>query len=168
MMRSLLVAGAIVLALLPPAVTLGAPTAVGRGAAIAQPPPPRAAAARSADRDFKVPFHLDMRPKPAESEMQAMVLPYRWHAWQYSPQYLWNQSAWDQNGCFANNLFGVPSTLPSDGSVPGTVTIGSLVDDKSKSLLSSTPSYAQSLPSTDGAVVSLQPTSCGSARSINF
>jgi hypothetical protein len=165
-MRSLLVAGAIVLAGLPPAVTLGAPTAVGRGAAIAQPPPPRAAAARSADRDFQVPFHLDMRPKPAE--LQAMVLPYRWHAWQYSPQYLWNQSAWDQNGCFANNLFGVPSTLPSDGSVPGTVTIGSLVDDKSKSLLSSTPSYAQSLPSTDGAVVSLQPTSCGSARSISF
>ncbi|HLY01467.1 MAG TPA: hypothetical protein VKR56_03115 [Candidatus Cybelea sp.] len=167
MNRRLVGAGAIALVLLQPAAALAAPTAVVRGGPMA-PPPPRISASRSAGQDFKVPFHVDARPKPVESETQPMLLPYRWHAWQYSPQYLWNQSAWGQNGCFADNLFGVPSTLPSGTSLPANITIGSLVDDRSKQILSSTPSYDQSLPLTGGAVATLQPTSCGSASLINF
>ncbi|MGC9991240.1 MAG: hypothetical protein ABSD52_02420 [Candidatus Cybelea sp.] len=167
MLRSLILASAIGLALLP-AVTLGAPAAVVRGGPVVQPPPPRSAQARSAGQDsFKLPFHADLRPRPAEPDMQAF-LPYRWHALQYSPQYLWNQPAWNQSGCFANNLFGAPSPLPGDGSLPGSITIGSLVDGRSKNLLSSTPSYDANLPPGGEGVVTLQATSCGSARSINF
>ncbi len=168
MVRSLIVTGAVALALLSPAVTLGAPTAVVRSGAVAQPPPPRLAAGRSAGQDsFKLPIHFDARPKPAEPDMESRFLPYRWHGLQPSPQYVWNQPAWNQEGCFANNLFGTPSTLPGDGSVPG-MTIGSLVDGHSKNLLSSTPSYDPNLPPGGEGLVTLQATSCGSARSINF
>jgi hypothetical protein len=166
MMRSLVVASAIALTFLPPAIAVGAPTAAVRGGPIVQPPPPRSLQARSASQEFKVPFHVDLHPRTAEPDMQTF-LPYRWHALQYSPQYLWNQPAWNQNGCFANNLFGAPSTLQGDGLVPGT-TIGSLVDGRSKSLLSSTPSYNPNLPPGGEGVVTLQPTSCGSANVINF
>jgi len=167
MQRSLVVASAIALAFLPPAVALGAPTGAVRGGPIVQPPPPRVVESRSAGQDFKVPLHVDFRPKWTESDMEPRFLPYRWHGLQYSPQYLWNQPAWNQNGCFASNLFGTPSTLPGDGSVPG-MTIGSLVDGHSKNLLSSTHSYDPNLPPGGEAVVTLQPTSCGSANVINF
>lgn len=168
-MRSLVVASALALALMQPAVTLGAPTAVVRGGPIVQPPPPRSAQGHFAGQDsFKLPIHIDARPRPAESDTEARFLPYRWHGLQSSPQYVWNQPAWNQGDCFANNLFGTPSTLQNDGSLPGSITIGSLVDGRSKNLLSSTPSYDPNLPPSGEAVVTLQPTSCGSARSINF
>ncbi len=159
-------ASALALAFLLPAIAVGAPTAVVRSGPVVQPPPPRSVQGRSAGQDFKLPFHVDFRPRTAEPDMQTF-LPYRWHALQYSPQYLWNQPAWNQNGCFANNLFGAPSTLPGDGLVPGN-TIGSLVDGHSKNLLSATPSYDPRLPPGGEGVVTLQTTSCGSANVINF
>jgi hypothetical protein len=165
MMRSLVAASAIALALLPPAIAVSAPTAAVRGGPVVRPPP-RSMQVRSAGEDFKLPFHVDVHPRTAEPDMQTF-LPYRWHALQYSPQYLWNQPAWNQNGCFANNLFGAPSTLPGDGLVPGN-TIGSLVDGHSKNLLSSTPSYDPHLPPGGEGAVTLQATSCGSANVINF
>lgn len=168
MIRSLVVAGAIALALLPPAVTLGAPTAVIRGGPIA-PPPPRSAVGRSAGQDsFKVPFHVDLRPKLSEPDMQSTLSPYRSHVWQWAPQYVGNQPLWYQNGCFANNLFGAPSTFSSDGSVGPGVTLGSLADERSRHLISSTPSSEPNLPLSGNAVVTLQPTSCGSANIINL
>jgi hypothetical protein len=168
MMRSLVVAGAIALALLPPVVTLGAPTAFVRGGPIA-PPPPRSAVGRSAGQDsFKVPFHVDLRPRFGEPNMQSTLSPYRSHGWQWAPQYIGNQPLWYQNGCFANNLFGAPSTLSSDASVGPGVTLGSLADDRSKHVISSMPSSEPSLPLSGGAVVTLQPTSCGSANIINL
>jgi hypothetical protein len=167
MMRSLVVAGAIALALLP-AVTLGAPTAFVRGGPIA-PPPPRSAVGRTAGQDsFKVPFHVDLRPKLAEPGMQSTLSPYRLHGWQWAPQYVGNQPLWYQSGCFANNLFGVPSTLSSDASVGPGVTLGSLADERSRHLISSTPSYDPNLPLSGNALVTLQPTSCGSANIINL
>jgi hypothetical protein len=167
MMRSLLVASAIALALLSPAVTLGAPTAVVRGGPIA--PPPRSAQSRYAGQDsFKVPFHVDLRPKWAEPEMQSTLSPYRLHGWQWAPQYVGNQPLWYQNGCFANNLFGGPSTFSNDGSVGPGVTLGSLADDRSRHLISSTPSSEPNLPLSGNAVVTLQPTSCGLANIINL
>jgi hypothetical protein len=165
MIRSLVAVGAIALALLP-AVTLGAPTTVVRSGPIA--PPPRAAVVRSAGQDsFKVPFHVDLRPKFAQPDMQSTLSPYRLHQLQWSPQYV-VQPARYQNGCFANNLFGAPSTLSSDGSVGPGVTLGSLADDRSKHLISSTPSNDSNPPVSGNAVVTLQPTSCGSANIINL
>lgn len=158
---------AIVLALLPPAVTLAAPTGVVRGGPVA--PPPRSAAGHVASQDsFRVPFHVDLRPKLAEPGMQSTLSPYRSHGWQWAPQYVGNQPAWYQNGCFANNLFGVPSTLSSDGSVGPGVTLGSLADDRSKHLIPSTPSNEPNLQLSSNAVVTLQPTSCGSANIFNL
>ncbi|MGA8796588.1 MAG: hypothetical protein WB526_05915 [Candidatus Cybelea sp.] len=168
MKRSLVVAGALALALLPPAVTLGAPTAVVRSGPIA-PPPTRSAQTRYAGQDsFKVPFHVDLRPKWGEPTMQSTLSPYRSHEWQWAPQYVGNQPLWYQNGCFANSLFGTPSTLSSDGSVGPGVTLGSLVDDRSRHLISSSPSGEPNLPLSGNAVVTLQPTSCGSANIINL
>lgn len=168
MMRSLVVAGAIALALLPPAVALGAPTAAVRGGPIA-PPPPRSAVGRPASQDsFKVPFHVDLRPSFGEPEMHSTLSPYPLHRLQWAPQYVGNQPLWYQSGCFANNLFGAPSTLSSDASVGPGVTLGSLADDRSKHLISSTPSSEPNLALSGGAVVTLQPTSCGSANIINL
>jgi hypothetical protein len=167
MKRSLIVAGAIALAALAPAVTLGAPTAVVRSGPIA-PPPPRAAAGRAAGQDFKVPFHVDLRPKLGEPELQSTLSPYRSHGWQWAPQYVGNQPLWYQSGCFAKSLFGVPSTLSSDALTGPGVTLGSLADDRSKHLISSTPSSDPNLPLGGSAVVTLQPTSCGSANIINL
>ena len=168
MIRNLVVAGAIALALLPPAVTLGAPTAAVRGGPIA-PPPPRSAQTRYAGQDsLKVPFHVDLRPKLGEPGMLSTTSPYRLHGWQWAPQYVGNQPLWYQNGCFANNLFGVPSTLTSDGSVGPGVTLGSLADERSRHLISSTPSDEPNQPLSGGAVLTLQATSCGSANIINL
>jgi hypothetical protein len=167
MNRSLVVASAIALALLPPAVTLGAPTAVVRGGPVA--PPPHSAVGRSAGQDsFRMPFHVDLHPQLREPNMQSTLSPYRSHGWQWSPQYIGNQPAWYQNGCFANNLYGVPPTLTNDASAPIGVTLGSLVDDRSKHIISSTPSYDPNLPLSGVAVVTLQPTSCGSANIIDL
>jgi hypothetical protein len=176
-MRTLVVAGAIALALLPPAVTLGAPTQGFRVAPLPRLPPPRAAAGHPAGQDsFKLPFHIDARPKPAETDVESTFLPYRWHGWQPGPRYVWIQPTWYQNGCFADNLFGTPSTLQSGTSVPASVTIGSLVDDRSKHLFSATPSYnPNSRPGSDaltsspvGLQYQVQPTRCGSSTLINF
>jgi hypothetical protein len=167
-MRSLIVASAIALAVLPPAVMLAVPTGAVRGRSIA-PPPPRSTVGRFASEDsFKVPFHVDLRPKFGEPEMQSTLSPYRSHRWQWTPQYVGNQPRWYQNGCFANNLFGIPSTLSSDASVGPGVTLGSLADDRSRHLISSTPSNDSNLPLSGNAVVTLQPTSCGSANIINL
>jgi hypothetical protein len=58
--------------------------------------------------------------------------------------------------------------LSSDGSVGPGVTLGSLVDDRSRHLISSSPSDEPNLPLSGNAVVTLQPTSCGSANIINL
>ena len=112
--------------------------------------------------------NLVVRPKLGEPGMLSTTSPYRLHGWQWAPQYVGNQPLWYQSGCFANNLFGAPSTLSSDGSVGPGVTLGSLTDERSKHLISSTPSYDPNLPLSGGALVTLQPTSCGSANIINL
>ena len=174
-MRTLVLAAAIALTLLAPAVTLGAPTRGFHGAPPQQAPPPRGGAGHSIGQDsFKVPFHVDARPKPVRTEVEPLFLPYRLHAWQQGPRYV--GPTWFQNGCFANNTFGTPSTLQSDSSVPTSVTIGSLVDDRSKHLFSSKPSYNPNSASSDaitmtnptGLQYQFQPTECGSSSLIKF
>lgn len=177
MIRTLVVTSAIALALLPPVVALGAPTPVFRGTPVSHLPPPRAAQGRSGSDSFKVPFHVDARPRTAEPDMQTTLFPYRPHALQSSSRYLWNQPAWYENGCFVNNLSGVPSTAPNGTSIPAGFTFGSLVDDHSKHLFSSTPSYNPNSPSSGSAAVTsspagpqyqVQPTPCGSASLFSF
>ena len=177
-MRALVVVGAVALTLLPPAVTFGAPPPGFRAATLPQAPP-RAAASHSASRDsFKLPFHLDAGPKPAEDEINPTFLPFdRWGAWPVAPRYVWLQPTWLQNGCFSNNAFGTPSTLQSAAYMPAGTTIGSLVDDRSKDLISSTPSYNPISPSSANAATmsnpvglqyQLQPTLCGSSSLFNL
>jgi hypothetical protein len=178
MMRTLAVAGAVALALLPPAVTLGAPTQGSRVAPLPQLPPPRGAVLHSAGQDsFKVPFHIDARPKAAQTGIESTFLPYRWHGWPVGHQNVWIAPTWYQNGCFANNIFGTPSMFQSDNAVPPRFTIGSLVDDRSKHLISSTPSYnPNSMSGSDAVTMSsplnlqyqFQPTQCGSSSIVNF
>jgi hypothetical protein len=176
MIRMLVVTGGIALALLPPVVALGAPTPVFRGTPVSHLPP-RAAEGRSSPDSFKVPFHVDARPKPTERDMETTLFPYRWHALQSSSQYLWNQPAWYENGCFINNLSGVPSTAPGGASIPAGLTLGSLVDDHSKHLFSLSPSYNPNSPSSSSAAVTSNPvgsqyqvqaTPCGSASLFNL
>ncbi len=177
-MRTWVVAGAIVLALLAPAETLGAPTRGIRVAPVPQLPPSRAAFGRSAGQDsFRVPFHVDARPKPIESNTEPAFRPYRWNAWPLAPHYVLSQPAWYQNGCFANNIFGAPSTFQSGASLPTGVTLGSLVDGHSKNLISPTPSYNPTSPSNgEGATGSnplglqyhVQATTCGSSTLIDL
>jgi hypothetical protein len=174
MMRVLIFAGTIALAMLPPATTLSAPTPVVRAASGAQLPPPRAAEVRRDGQDsFKLPIHFDARPKPLEPNPS-----YTWYqsAQRYQPASLY-QPAQYQNGCFANNLSGVPSTAQSDTAALQTVTLGSLADDRSKALFSSTPSYKPDLslnsnaPATSsglGFQYQVQQTPCGQANVFNF
>ncbi len=171
MIRTFALAGTIALALLPPVVALGAPTPAFHSAPVSHLPP-RAAEGRYGQDSFKVPFEVDTRSKGGRLDVEPLFVPYRWHALQSSSRYLWNQPAWYQDGCFVNSLSGAASTVPSDASVLPGVTIGSLVDDRSKHLFSFSPSYnPNSPPGSSAAVASspagpqyqVQPTQCGSA-----
>jgi hypothetical protein len=150
--RSLAFVAAFALAAAQPAVTLGAPP--GR-LALSHPavPAPRIAAPtpRAASRggianqdDLKVPFHVDVQPRPlmepqrftlhsARFNPQVPVPQYRRYAWQSTPGYLWYPALYGP-ACYAsNNFLGSPSEQQPD------VTIGSLVDGKSNLL--SPPSH---------------------------
>jgi hypothetical protein len=165
MMRVLVVAGAIALALLPPTVTLGAPVPGSRAVSLPNAPPHVAAGRRAAPDAFTLPIHLNAWGPLEPTQGQ----------W-YRPAGLY-QPVWYQNGCFANNLFGVPAPEQSDAMALQNVTLGSLVDDRSRQLFSSTSSHSPDLPSSGGdatalGVAGLQavvaPTACGSSRTIDL
>ena len=173
MTRTLIVAGAIALALLPPALTFAAPTGAVRGVSASGLPPPRVSEMRrETEGSFKVPMHIDVRPGASQPNWESQY-PYRWHSLQANPGYLWNQPAWLQGGCYANGPLGL---LPVGTSAPASLqgeTIGSLVDDRSKNLFSSTPSHNPSSPLSGDALAAsnatgpqftVAPTACGSNR----
>jgi hypothetical protein len=172
MMRTLVVAGAIALAFLPPALTFAAPTGAVRGVS-APAPPPRVLEARHGTEDsFKVPMHIDVWRGESQPNWESQN-PYHWHSLQANPGYLWYQPAWLQDGCFANGPLGVPPVATSGNASLQGETLGSLVDDRSKNLFSSTPSHNPSLPLSGDALAasnatglqfSVQPTACGSNR----
>jgi hypothetical protein len=178
MMRTLVATAALALAILPPVFAFGAPVQGYRVAPAQQQQVPRAAMSRSASQDaFKVPMELNVLPKPAARESDATVLPYRFQGSQVAGEPVWIQPSWYQNGCFAQNVFGTAPAFQNDGSSLASTTLGSLADDRSKHLISTTPSYNPSSPSGSsglatsnqtGLSLQVQPTQCGSSRLINF
>lgn len=132
-MTRLLIAGTAALAIVTPATVLGAPSP-----RTAAPSAYRATASRSASAragefsvggdNFRVPLELDMRPRPLPGTVQ-------------HPSGVWYQPAWYAPTCL--NGLGTPSAasmLPGASSSPADFTIGSLADERSKNLFSSTPS----------------------------
>jgi len=115
-----------------------------------------------AQDDFKVKSDLDVRPKPlpealrptletpAEFDTQASLYPYRWHAWESTPGYLW--PVWYQSACYPNAW--APSTsltMPLGPPAPSSnFTIGSLAGDGSPGLFASPDSYSTDLASSYG------------------
>lgn len=182
MIRSLVLVGAVALAVAQPVATLGAPPAAlpaYRPAIAAQRPAPASAPAEgSGARDaFKVPFDVDVGPRPLAGTSASRFVPSNWRGWQSIPGYAWYQPA-----CYSNNGFGSPwtslTTMPMNTPAPTTgFTIGSLVDDRSQHLLSPTPSYATGIasPSNGDATTSspltlqygFQTTPCGAANFLN-
>lgn len=181
MSRSLVVAGGIVLALMPPAVTLAAPPApvyvpANRAAAPARPVPARSSDGRS--DSFKVPFDVDVRPRSLAGTMQPKFdfkmpnapVPYpAWRGWRSNSAY-WYPALLLQPAC---------NTMPIGPDAPAPdVTIGSLVDGQGSSLFSSPSSYATKLasggsspPATSGPLTlqyGVQATPCGPSNLFYF
>jgi hypothetical protein len=182
--RYLAFLGALTLAAAQPAVTLGAPAA---GAAHSRPAAPATHAATGGARatnpgDFKVPFDVDLRPKPFEvpqhfaiqssagSIWRAALSPSQWYQ-QSSRGYLLYPALYGLGCGTTNNVLGSPSQQQ-----PSNLTIGSLVDGKSKLLSSSShdagfamgsdPVGASSSPLTFQA--GFYPTACGASTFTNF
>ncbi|HEY2476334.1 MAG TPA: hypothetical protein VGI19_16220 [Candidatus Cybelea sp.] len=154
MIRSLVVVGAIGLALIPSVAALGAPTPANvpghHGGAVPHPELGRGAQQNA----FKVP-EIDVKPRSLGPNIQT---PYQRHLSESSRNYvLYQPPPWYQSQCFAPNLF--PTVKPSDSYVPPGTTIGDLVDSHSKNLFSSKPSYNPGLPLNQTAQAAPDPSS---------
>jgi hypothetical protein len=171
--RSLVVAGTVAVLLVPPAVTLGAPSGP------VYVPPHATASARSGGRaagqsHFRVPFDVDVRPRPlAETQQELHGRPVQ------QPTYLWYQPAWYQPSCSLGG-FDAPSraALAPNEEAPADFTIGSLIDRQSQSLFSPTQhSYTAGLASNGDAIAATNPvglsfstqsTPCGPSNFVNL
>jgi hypothetical protein len=182
MTRSLLVGAAIVAALAPPIVTRGAPVpSGGRAMPVFRPAPARAEnAVRPAGLDhFRVPFDVDLHAKPlAQTNKEAPVYSY---TWQPRPRYTWYAPAGYRSACYPNNLFGLPPLSPATPSgvadPAANISIGSLVDSRSRNLFSSTPSHKPGIAPSSNDLAASSPmsfqyefhtTPCGGANSFGF
>jgi|SRR5580700_3200384 hypothetical protein len=182
MIRSLLIGASIVAALAPPIVTCGAPVpSGGRAMPVFRPAPARAEnAVRPAAQDhFRVPFDVDVHAKPlAQTNKEAPVYSY---TWQPRPRYTWYAPAGYQSACYANNLFGVPPLSPATpngvADPAANISIGSLVDSRSRNLFSSTPSHNPGIAPGSNDLAASSPVSfqyefhttpCGTASSFGF
>jgi hypothetical protein len=139
--RPLLVTG-LIAAILPPGIALGAPPAqpaVVRPAQAARQTSEGGATVRSAQDQFKVPFDVDVHPTQLPESAQYRLDPYQPREWATIPAYVLYQPA-----CLNGAAWGpsASSTAPAGAaSQPADFTIGSLVDQRSENLFSSTPSY---------------------------
>ncbi len=182
MTRSLLVGAAIVAALAPTIVARGAPVPSGaRAIPVFRPALARAEnAVRPAAQDhFRVPFDVDVRAKPlAQTDKEA---PFYSYTWQPRPRYTWYAPAWYRSACYANNLFGVPPLSPATpigvADPAANISIGSLVDSRSRNLFSLKPSHKPGIAPSSNNLAALSPASsfqyefqtpCGTANSFGF
>jgi hypothetical protein len=139
--RTLLVA-TLATATLAPALALGAPPAqpaVVRTAPAARQSSGGAAQQRYGQDQFKVPFEVNVHPTQLPESAQYRLDPYQPREWEAVPGYAVGQPA-----CLNNGLVGPSASLgaPIGGtSQPADFTVGSLVDERSENLFSSTPSY---------------------------
>lgn len=188
--RSLAFAGVVALTLLQPAVTLAAPPGgmpVFRPAPMPAPVMVSPSRERSEPNHFRVPFGVDVQPRPLPESREAPAI--KWSpemSWRpaaqrrewlpaQNPGYLWYQPAWLQPACLLNNRFAGPSASPME---QPDVTIGSLVDKNSEKLFSMAPSHTAGLtaPNNGAAATSsplglqyaFQTTPCTAANFINF
>ncbi|MGB8626266.1 MAG: hypothetical protein WCD03_08885 [Candidatus Cybelea sp.] len=178
MMRSLAVAGAIALALLPPVVALAAPPQAVVPVYHGSVPHPQAhyEAGRATERGVYRAPEINLHPRSLEPN--AGTLYPSWHGIsEPSRSYvLYQPPPWLQAGCLANNIF--PSPASRDAyAPPQNVTIGSLVDGQSKDLFSATPSHRAGLASsadasaaapTSGLSFQFQPSQCAPSSSLTF
>ena len=189
--RSLAFAGVVALTLLHPAVTLAAPPggmAVYRPAPMPAPVMVSPSRERSEPNRFRVPFGVDVQPKPLPESREAPAIKWSpemsWRAaaqrreWlpAQNPGYLWYQPAWLQPACLLNGASAGPSASPM--SPPPDVTIGSLVDKNSEHLFSMAPSHTAGLTAPNngtattssplGLQYAFQTTPCTAASFINF
>lgn len=142
---------------------------------------------RSDPNHFRVPFGVDVQPKPLPGSREDPAIKWSpemsWgpaaqrRAWlpAQNPGYLWYQPAWLQPACLLGNASAAPS---SSSTTPPDVTIGSLVDKNSEHLFSMAPSHAAGLtapdngaatsPSSLGLQYQVQATPCTAASFLNF
>jgi len=177
-MRSLAVAGAIALALLPPTVALAAPPSqavapVYRGSV--PHPQGHSEAGRATERSVYRAPEINLHPRSLEPN--AGTLYPSWHGTsEPSRNYVLYQPPWLQAGCLANSF--LPSPASRDAyAPPANVTIGSLVDNQSKDLFSATPSHRAGLASsadaaatakTSGLSFQFAPSQCTPSSSLTF
>jgi hypothetical protein len=129
-------------------------------------------AGRTDPQDLKIPFHVDVRPKPlpgtaqrpafespTEISSQPAMYPNRWRGGELLPGYPWYPSAWYQSGCYPGygawgpwGLWNSPTDLPPQTDV----TIGSLVDGRASL---SSPSYSSAPSAYSGGVATSSPVS---------
>jgi hypothetical protein len=142
---------------------------------------------RSDPNRFRVPFGVDVQPRPLPESREAPAISWSpelgWRSaaqrreWlpAQNPGYLWYQPAWLQPACLLNNASAGPSASPM---TPPDVTIGSLVDKNSENLFSMAPSHTAGLAATNngaattssplGIQYEFQTTPCTAANFINF
>lgn len=178
MTRSLAFVGVIALATLPQVVLAAPPGGMPASRPAVRAAHPEMAGAtreRSAPDVFKVPFDVDVHPRPLSDTMAPPAFetsPRHW--WTATPAYVLYQPGVYEPACLLNNSFANPWTgsASSDfAAATSNVTIGSLVDDRSKSELTSPTTYAAGLadsgtgkavgPSSLSFEYGLQPTPCG-------
>lgn len=163
--RSLAFVAAVALVVAQPVVTLGAPpggAAVYRPAVSAHRSPPAPGGRSNAGEPFKVPFDVNRGPRPLPDSTMHSALetlqrldpqnPFRWRGLEWIPAVF-------QSACYSTNGLWGPSSLtggPAGASTPPTeFTIGSLVDGHS--IVSSHPSYAQSMAAPSSGVIASSP-----------
>ncbi|HZV77598.1 MAG TPA: hypothetical protein VFF63_07575 [Candidatus Babeliales bacterium] len=151
------------------------------GFAVSRPaqPPPKSSADSSARHSgpdtFKVPFDVEVQPRPLPGTAFRTSQP--------TPSIFWYQPSW-YGPCLSNNGFlgpFAPLATPASQSAnaqPAGFTIGSLVDGQSKNTFSMAPSYAAGLTGPGGAASSapsslslqstVQSTPCGAANFITI
>lgn len=118
---------------------------------------------------------INLHPRSLEPNAGAL-----YPSWRAAPEpardyVLYQPPPWLQAGCLANGF--MPSPASSAYTAPQNATIGSLVDNQSKGLFSTKPSYraglasssdATAAPSTSAFSVQFSPTQCAPASSIAF
>jgi hypothetical protein len=171
--RSLVFVGAVALAAAQTGVSLGASPGGSAPSRPAAPAPHAAVRGVSANHDdFKMPFDVDVRPKPLLEPRHFAPLPlYPWYGSQSRTAYPWLPVLYGP-ACYANNNF---LSSPSEQQPPD-FTIGSLVDGKSNLL--SSPSYnagftaANDPAAASSSPLTLQaafyPTTCGAPGFTSF
>lgn len=132
------------------------------------PAPPRPAVQNHVTQDgssFKVPFDVNVRPRSLheptnQPTLETTLLRPRWRGWAWIPGALWAATP-----CYSSNGLWQPwAATPTGAFATPNLTIGSLVDGQSHTLLS--PDFSQS--TGPQLQYGLQPAPCGASSSFGL